>query len=102
MHGFSSHTFSLINAKANATIASGTSLLFRASEPDCGARAELAGTDPDYATRDLHDAIERGDFPKWRVSLQIMPEAEAATYHIHPFDLTRFGRTKTTRSSKSA
>jgi catalase len=50
---------------------------------------ELAGTDPDYARGDLHDAIERGEFPKWRVSVQVMPEAEAETYHIHPFDLTK-------------
>jgi catalase len=31
----------------------------------------------------------KGDFPKWKVSIQIMPEAEAETYHINPFDLTK-------------
>jgi catalase len=47
----------------------------------------IAGTDPDYATRDLFEAIERGDFPKWRVAVQIMPEAE--NYKVNPFDLTK-------------
>jgi len=33
--------------------------------------------------------IAKGDFPKWRVAVQIMPEKEADTYHINPFDLTK-------------
>jgi catalase len=49
----------------------------------------LAGANPDYATQDLFDAIERGEYPKWRVSIQIMPKNEAQTYHIRPFDLTK-------------
>jgi catalase len=90
MHGFSSHTFSLINAKGERYYCKWHFLTLQGIKNLTAERAaELAGTDPDYATRDLHDAIERGDFPKWRVSLQIMPEAEAATYHIHPFDLTK-------------
>ena len=31
----------------------------------------LAGTDPDYATRDLFNAIERGDFPSWTLYIQV-------------------------------
>jgi len=34
-------------------------------------------------------AIERGDYPKWRVCIQVMPEQAAETYHINPFDLTK-------------
>jgi len=49
----------------------------------------LAGSDPDYATRDLPEAIERGDGPAWRVCVQIMPEADAEQFHLHPFDLTK-------------
>src|SRR4029077_16581413 len=37
----------------------------------------------------LFNAIAMGDFPKWRVCIQIMPENEADTYHINPFDLTK-------------
>ncbi|MER5780801.1 catalase [Streptomyces mobaraensis] len=49
----------------------------------------LAGEDPDSHQRDLREAIERGDFPSWTVSVQIMPADEAATYRFNPFDLTK-------------
>ncbi|MFH7618092.1 catalase, partial [Pseudomonas syringae group genomosp. 7] len=39
--------------------------------------------------RDLFAAIEKGDFPKWKLFIQVMPELEAETYRIHPFDLTK-------------
>jgi catalase len=45
--------------------------------------------DLDYHRRDLHGAIGRGEFPKWKVQVQIMPEKDAETYAIHPFDLTK-------------
>src|SRR5690606_11082205 len=35
------------------------------------------------------DAIERGDFPRWKMYVQIMPEKEAGSYHLNPFDLTK-------------
>jgi catalase len=50
---------------------------------------EMRGKDPDYSQRDLFHAIEKGDFPKWRVAVQIMPEKEADTHHLNPFDLTK-------------
>lgn len=49
----------------------------------------MAGTDPDYAQRDLFGAIERGDFPKWRVCIQIMTEAQASAHYENPFDVTK-------------
>ena len=39
--------------------------------------------------RDLYEAIERKEFPKWKFSVQIMPEADAAKVPYHPFDLTK-------------
>ncbi len=41
------------------------------------------------AQKDLVDSIERGDFPSWAVKVQIMTEAQAKTYAINPFDLTK-------------
>jgi catalase len=90
MDGFSSHTFSLMNSnnelfyvkwhfKNKQRIKN-----FTREEAD-----EMRGKDPDYAQRDLFNAIAKGDFPKWRVCLQIMPEKEAETYPINPFDLTK-------------
>jgi len=51
--------------------------------------AHIAGADLDFHRRDLHDAIARGDFPKWTVQVQLMPERDADTYRIPPFDLTK-------------
>src|SRR5437879_1845220 len=49
----------------------------------------LAGTDPDYHTKDLFQAVERGDYPTWNMRAQIMPFEEAKTYRFNPFDLTK-------------
>jgi catalase len=54
------------------------------------AQAEvLVGKDRESHGRDLFQAIERGEFPKWKLFVQVMPELEAETYRIHPFDLTK-------------
>ncbi len=50
---------------------------------------ELAGSDADFHRCDLFEAIKRGDFPRWKFSVQIMPYEEAKTYHVNPFDLTK-------------
>ncbi len=90
MNGYSSHTFSLINAKNELFYVKyhfkskqGIKNFTRQQATD------LAGKDPDYAQRDLFQAIERGDFPKWRVCVQIMPEADADKFRFNPFDLTK-------------
>ena len=51
---------------------------------------ELAGSDPDYAQRDLVHAIETGDFPRWKAYIQVMPEEQAFSFaKYNPFDLTK-------------
>ena len=90
MDGFSSHTFSLINSKNELFYVKWHFKTKQGIKNFTGERAaEMRGVDPDHAQRDLFDAIKSGDFPKWRVSMQIMPEKEAETYHINPFDLTK-------------
>jgi catalase len=90
MHGFSSHTYSLINANNERFYVKWHFLTLQGIKNLSAEKAdEIAGTDPDYATRDLAAAIERGDYPKWRVCIQVMPEAEAETYKWNPFDLTK-------------
>lgn len=90
MNGYSSHTFSLWNEKGerfwvkwHLKTMQGIKCLTDAEA------AKIAGADLDYHRRDLFNAIEKGDFPKWRVQVQIMPEKDAETYRIHPFDLTK-------------
>ncbi len=90
MDGFSSHTYSLWNEKGERfwvkwhfKTEQGIKCLTNEEA------ASIAGNDLDYHRRDLHAAIEKGDFPKWKVYVQIMPEQEAETYHLNPFDLTK-------------
>ena len=49
----------------------------------------LAGSDPDYALRDLYNAISNGNFPSWSLKIQIMTFEEAEKYRYNPFDLTK-------------
>ena len=90
MHGFGSHTFSFINAsnerywvKFHFTTQQGIKNL---TDQEA---AELVGMDRESSQRDLYEAIEGGDFPRWTMSVQIMPEADAAKVPYHPFDLTK-------------
>jgi catalase len=90
MDGFSSHTFSLINANDELFYVKYHFKTKQGIKNFTGEGAqEMKGIDPDYAQRDLFNAIAKGDFPKWKVFIQIMPEKEAETYHINPFDLTK-------------
>lgn len=90
MDGFGSHTFSLIN-KNNERVFVKWHFKTRQGirNLDAVKATELAGSDPDYAQRDLYRAIESGKFPKWKVAIQVMTEQEATTYAINPFDLTK-------------
>lgn len=96
MHGFGSHTFSLWN---NAGERFWVKFHFKSLQgiknlsPEYA--AALAGTDPDYAGRDLFEAIERKDFPRWKLCLQVMPEKAADTHPENPFDLTKTWSQKT-------
>jgi catalase len=90
MDGFSSHTFSLINAKNELFYVKWHFKTKQGIKNFTRERADdMRGQDPDYAQRDLFDAIKNGDFPKWRVCVQIMPEKDVETYHINSFDLTK-------------
>ncbi|WP_028353878.1 catalase [Bordetella petrii] len=89
-HGFGSHTFSFINAQGERFY---VKFHFKSQQgianfTDAQA-AELVGHDRESAQRDLYDNIEQGNFPRWAMKIQVMPEADAATYHINPFDLTK-------------
>ena len=90
MHGFSSHTFSFINAQNERFYIKYHFLTAQGIKNFTNdAAAEMKGIDPDFAQRDLFENIEAGNFPKWNLKIQVMPEAESKTYHINPFDLTK-------------
>ncbi len=90
MHGFSSHTYSFINDKSERFW---VKMHFRTQQgienlTDAEA-AEVVGKDRESSQRDLYEAIERGEFPKWKMYVQIMPEEDAEKVPYHPFDLTK-------------
>jgi catalase len=90
MHGFSSHTYSFINADNERFW---IKLHFRTMQEiknwTNAEGAQVVALDRESAQRDLFDSIESGDYPRWHVFAQIMPEAEAETYRFNPFDLTK-------------
>ncbi|NVD98590.1 catalase [Massilia sp. BJB1822] len=94
MDGFGSHTFSLINAAGERVYVKWHLKTQQGIKNLAAADAvRLAGEDPDYAQRDLFGAIERGDFPRWDVKLQVATEAQLAEWEArtgwNPFDLTK-------------
>ncbi|MGG4383771.1 catalase KatA [Priestia megaterium] len=90
MHGFGSHTFKWINAEGDGVWVKyhfKTEQGVKNLSPDVAAK--LAGENPDYHTEDLFNAIEKGDFPSWKLYVQIMPLEDADTYRFDPFDVTK-------------
>ncbi|MEH7212191.1 catalase KatA [Priestia megaterium] len=90
MHGFGSHTFKWVNAEGDGVWVKyhfKTEQGVKNLSPDVAAK--LAGENPDYHTEDLFNAIEEGDFPSWKLYVQIMPLEDADTYRFDPFDVTK-------------
>ena len=90
MNGYGSHTYSFINADNKrfwVKFHFKTQQGIQCMPPDEAAR--LAGCDADYHTHQLFEVIERGEYPRWTFSVQVMPEKEAETYRWNPFDLTK-------------
>jgi catalase len=90
MHGFGSHTFSMINARNQRHW---VKFHFRTQQGIKNLTDEEAaaviGHSRESHQEDLYHSIEKGDFPRWTLSIQVMPEKDAAKYRFHPFDLTK-------------
>jgi len=90
MHGFGSHTYSFWNAAGERFWVKFHFKTQQGIKNLTDAEAEaLIGKDRESHQRDLFDAIARGDFPKWTMYVQVMPEADADKVAYHPFDLTK-------------
>jgi catalase len=90
MHGFGSHTFSMINAKNQRYWVKFHWVCQQEIKNLTDAEAEaLVGKDRESHQRDLFNAIERGDFPRWKLFIQVMTEAQAKKMPYNPFDLTK-------------
>jgi catalase len=90
MNGYSSHTYSWINAAGERFWVKYHFKTVQGIENLTPGEADaLASEDPDFHRRDLWDAIAAGNAPEWRLEMQIMPFEEAADYRFNPFDLTK-------------
>ena len=90
MHGFGSHTYSLVNAenkrvwvKFHWRTQQGIKNLSDAEA------AELVGRDRESHQRDLFESIEKDDFPRWDFSIQVMTEEQAENHRENPFDISK-------------
>ncbi|MEA2356712.1 MAG: catalase [Solirubrobacteraceae bacterium] len=90
MNGYSSHTYSWMNAGGERFWVKYHFKTVQGAENFTDAEAgAMAGEDPDFHRRDLRTAIDRGEHPEWLLEMQIMPFAQAADYRFNPFDLTK-------------
>ena len=90
MHGFGSHTYSLINADRKRVW---VKFHFRTQQGiknlTNDEAANIIACDRESHGRDLFNAIERGDYPRWTLYFQIMTEEQACSYKENPFDVTK-------------
>lgn len=90
MNGYGSRTFKNVNAAGKACY---VKYHFKTDQGIANLTAQqaadLAGKDPDCATRDLHQAIARQEYPSWTMYVQIMTVEQAKQVPFHPFDLSK-------------
>lgn len=90
MNGYSSHTYMWVNSAGERFWVKYHFISDQGVENLTNEEAaRMAGTDADLHRRDLFEAINRGEYPSWTLSVQIMPYADARTYRFNPFDLTK-------------
>ena len=95
MHFYGEHTFSFYNAenkrvwcKFHFHTMQGIKNLTNAEA------AEVCGKDRESHGRDLFNSIESGNFPKWKMYVQVMTEDQAKYHYENPFDITKIWRHK--------
>jgi catalase len=90
MNGYSSHTYSWMNAAGERFWVKYHFKTVQGIE-NLGVQeaAAIAAEDPDHHRRDLWEAIVSGHAPEWRLEVQVMPFEDALSYRFNPFDLTK-------------
>jgi len=90
MNAYGSHTFSLINAGNERFWVKFHFKTQQGIKNITDAEAEaIVGKDRESNQRDLFESIEKGDFPKWDMKIQVVPEKDASKFSFNPFDLTK-------------
>jgi catalase len=90
MNGYGSHTFSFFNKKNERCWVKFHLKTKQGIKNFTGPEAEeMKARDLDWAQRDLMEAIDRKDYPRWNMQIQIMTDEQAKTFRWNPFDLTK-------------
>ena len=90
MHGFSSHAYSMINAQNERVWVKFHLHTQQGIKNLTDEEAEaIVANDRESHQRDLLDSIERGEFPRWTMYIQVMTEEQAKKMPYNPFDLTK-------------
>jgi len=90
IHGFGSHAFSMINAKNERVWVKFHFVTQQGIKNMTDAEAEaIIAKDRESHQRDLYMSIERGEYPRWKMFIQVMTEEQAKKMPYNPFDLTK-------------
>ena len=90
MHGFSSHAYSMINAQNERVWVKFHWVTQQGIQNLTDAEAEeIVAKDRENFQRDLLDSIDRGNFPRWKLYIQVMTQEQAKAMPYNPFDLTK-------------
>ena len=90
MNGYGSHTFKTINSANEAFYVKWHFKTDQGIRNLAAAKAdELSASDPDYAIRDLYNAIAEGNSPSWTLYVQVMTFDQAENANFNPFDVTK-------------
>ncbi len=90
MNGYGSHTFSLINAQGERFWVKFHFKTLQGHKHYTNAEgAGVVAKSRESYQEELFGSIEAGNFPKWRMMIQVMPELDAENTTYNPFDLTK-------------
>jgi catalase len=90
MNGYGSHTYALLNAANERFWVKFHFKTMQGHKHWTNAEAAVVvGRTRESTQEDLFGSIEKGDFPRWKLQVQIMPETDAEKTPYNPFDLTK-------------
>ncbi len=90
MHGFGSHTYSFINDEDKRTWVKFHFITQQGIKNMTNEEAgQVIAKDRESSQKDLYEAIENKNYPKWDLKIQVMTEEEAKNHKDNPFDLTK-------------
>ncbi|MDR1262631.1 MAG: catalase [Oscillospiraceae bacterium] len=95
MHFFGEHAYALYNEKNERVWCKFHFTTHQGIQNLTNAEASaVIANDRESHGRDLYESIERGDFPRWTLSIQVMTEEQAKHHDVNPFDVTKVWRHK--------